>query len=43
VRTNTDALIRSLTLISIGQQLGTDSEMARTVYDLLNLLLANLR
>ena len=40
---NVDGLIRALTLISIGQQLGTDSDLARTVHHLLNLLLANLR
>lgn len=39
---NVDGLIRALTLISIGQQLGTDSELARTIYHLLNLLLLNL-
>ena len=40
---NVDGLIRALTLISIGQQLGTDSELARTIHHLLNLLLLNLR
>jgi len=43
VRISTDGLIWSLTLVSIGQQLGTDSELARVIHDLLNMLLANLR
>ena len=43
MRISTDGLIWSLTLVSIGQQLGTDSEMARLIHDFLDLLLANLR
>ena len=39
----TDGMVWSLTLVSIGQQLGTDSELARLVHDLLDLLFANLR
>ena len=43
MRITTDGMVWSLTLVSIGQQLGTDSELARVIHDLLDLLLANLR
>lgn len=34
-----DGTIRALALVHLGQKLGTDSELSRIVYDLLELLL----
>ena len=42
-KTDWDALIRTLTLIHIGQHLGTTSQAARTLHDLIELLLSILR
>jgi hypothetical protein len=38
-----DGTIWALALVRLGQELGTDSELAKTIYDLVELLLANLR
>jgi hypothetical protein len=38
-----DATIRALVLVRLGQELGSESSLARAVYDLGNLLLAFLR
>jgi hypothetical protein len=35
-----DAVIRALVLVRLGQELGTDSTLARAVHDLANLVLA---
>jgi hypothetical protein len=39
-RLNGDAIIRALVLVRLGQELGTDSTLARAVHDLLSIVLA---
>ena len=40
---NWKAIINSLILVRIGQELGTDSPLARTVRDLIDMVLGALR
>jgi hypothetical protein len=40
MRRHLDAVIRALVLVRLGQELGTDSTLARAVHDLANLVLA---
>ena len=43
IRCNVDGLFQALILIRMGQELGTDSAMARAVYDIVEVVLAILR
>lgn len=40
---NWNAIIQSLVLVRLGQELGTDSRLARAVHDLFDAMLAMLR
>lgn len=42
-RLNLDAAIRALVLVRLGQELGTDSHLARAVHDLADVVIAFLR
>lgn len=39
-RLRLDAIVQALVLVRIGQELGTDSQLARAVHDLLTVVLA---
>lgn len=42
-RPNWSAMIHALVLVRLGQELGTDSRLARTVHDLIELVVAVVR
>lgn len=42
-RKHWDTLVTALVLVKLGQELGTDSRLAQTIHDLIELLVANWR